>query len=117
MQAETVLQSGIAVQIVEKARVCGASMAGVVRVSELRGSPSFRAAAIDESWLREGQSILVLALEHPIKNPELDWWGTKGGTQGNQRLKDISERVKFRWSGEIITNQEKGERVCGKITG
>jgi epoxyqueuosine reductase len=35
-----------------------------------------------------------LALAHRENEPELDWWGVKGGTVGNQRLQQISENLK-----------------------
>jgi epoxyqueuosine reductase len=95
------MQQATTLQIVEKARSCGATLAGVVRVAELKGCPSVRASEVEDTWLREGQSVLVLALEHSIKEPELDWWGTKGGTQGNERLKTISEQLKFALAKEF----------------
>lgn len=88
MQRETTFQ------IVKKAQSFGASLAGIVRVSELRGSPSVRASGSDMFWLLDNQSVLVAALEHPIKEPELDWWGTEGGTEGNYRLRIICERLR-----------------------
>jgi epoxyqueuosine reductase len=88
------MQQETALQIVEKARSFGAMLAGVVRAAELRGCPSAQASEKDETWLRDDQSVLVLALEHSISQPELDWWGTESGTQGNHRLKAISERLK-----------------------
>jgi epoxyqueuosine reductase len=82
-------------QIVEKAQSLGATLAGIVGGADLRGGPSARAFQKDESWLRDDQSVLVLALEHPVSQPELDWWGTESGTQGNHQLKLLSERVKL----------------------
>ena len=95
------MQQETALQLVEKARSFGATLGGIVRVAELMGAPSARASKKDETWLRDGQSVLVLALEHPISEPELDWWGTESGTQGNHRLKIISEQLKFALAKEF----------------
>jgi epoxyqueuosine reductase len=89
------MQHETALYLVEKARSLGATLAGIVRVSELKGAPSARASEMDETWLRDDQSILVLALAHSIDEPELDWWGTKNATLGNHRLKMISEELKL----------------------
>jgi epoxyqueuosine reductase len=89
------MQQQIVLEIIEKAQSLGATLAGIVRGSELKGCPSARASQKDDTWLRDDQSVLVLALEHPISQPELDWWGTESGTQGNHRLKSISSQLKF----------------------
>ena len=95
------MQQETALQLVEKARSCGATLAGVVRVAELKGALSAQASHADESWLRDDQSVLVMALEHPISTPDLDWWGVRGGTQGNQSLKTICEQIKFALAKEF----------------
>jgi epoxyqueuosine reductase len=95
------MQQETALQLVEKARSFGATLAGVVRAAELKMCPSVRASEIDDGWLRDGQSVLVIALEHPISEPELDWWGTESGTPGNHRLKFISEQLKFTLAKEL----------------
>lgn len=109
------MQQETALQLVEKARSCGATLAGIVRVAELRGCPSVRASELDETWLRDGQSVLVLALEHSIHAPELDWWGTQGGTQGNQSLKTISEQLKFVLAKEFKIKSQLLEYQPGNL--
>ena len=89
------MQQETALQLVEKARSFGATLAGVVSVAELKRAPSARSSEMGETWLRNGQSVLAIALEHSISKPGLDWWGTESGTQGNHRLKIISEKLKF----------------------
>jgi epoxyqueuosine reductase len=37
---------------------------------------------------------LVLALAHSEDEPQLDWWGGPGGTEGNRRLQEISAATK-----------------------
>lgn len=105
------MEQQTALQIVEKAQSLGATLAGIVRAAELRGCPSARSLQKDESWLRDDQSVLVLALEHPVSQPELDWWGTESGTQGNHRLKLISMQLKsvlerqFRIKSQLLQYQ------------
>lgn len=100
------MQQQTALQIIETAQSLGATLAGIVRAAELKGAPSAQASQKDESWLRNDQSVLVLALEHPIRQPELDWWGTESGTQGNHRLKLISVHLKSILQREFkITSQ------------
>lgn len=64
------------VVLVARALEEGASLAGVARIDEA--------------------AVLVLALAHPADEPALDWWGVKGGTEGNRRLMTLSRRV-VRW--------------------
>lgn len=107
------MQQQTALQIVEKAQSLGATLAGIVRAAELRGGPSARAYPKDESWLRDDQSVLVLALEHPMSQPELDWWGTQSGTHGNHHLKLISMQLKpilekqFKIKSQLLQYQPK----------
>lgn len=78
-------------QILSQAREFGASLAGLVPLSALQ-EPS---APFTQGWPCpiEQTSLLVLALEHPESEPELDWWGGENGTEGNRRLIAISERT------------------------
>ena len=90
--------------ILDKARMLGASLAGIFRLDEtvhariefpvdlelsldvepsLDVTPSARFA-----WL------LVLALAHEEDEPQLDWWGGPGGTTGNRRLQEIAAELK-----------------------
>jgi len=41
------------------------------------------------------ESVLVLGLEHPENEPELDWWDDRdGGTPGNRQLVNIAKDLK-----------------------
>jgi epoxyqueuosine reductase len=72
-------------QLVQAALQRGASAAGVV------SEPALRAAGLElPYWGHEG-SVILLALEHPVERPELDWWDGRGGTAGNRRLIKISK--------------------------
>jgi epoxyqueuosine reductase len=92
-----------AVQVVEKARELGASLAGIAGVDLLKRSPSYAAYAESPyysnytgvEWPLEARSVLVLALAHPLSEPELDWWGAvPGRTIGNRRLIETAEKMK-----------------------
>ena len=84
--------------ILDKATALGASLAGIVQLDEtVRARNSVRACIelpdeVDPS--RGFTLLLVLALAHKEEQPELDWWGGPGGTEGNHRLQEISVAVK-----------------------
>ena len=77
-------------EIIEKAVSLGASIAGIAGVAALRNSPSHKKSGGILCQVRF-KSVLVLALAHTEAEPELDWWGGKGGTPGNYRLQAISK--------------------------
>ena len=79
--------------LIEKAKSLGASLAGIANIDLLRNAPSYQVYGGFEFPMR-AKSVLVLALAHCENEPELDWWGVKGGTVGNQRLQQISENLK-----------------------
>jgi epoxyqueuosine reductase len=79
--------------IIEKAKSLGASLAGIANIDLLRNAPSYQVYGGVEFPAR-AKSVLVLALAHCENEPELDWWGVKGGTIGNQRLQQIAEKLK-----------------------
>jgi epoxyqueuosine reductase len=74
------------------AREAGACLAAWVPLSALQ-EPAPHLLGDQRTPTRRG-SLLVLAVEHPETDPELDWWGGSGGTEGNRRLIAISEQVK-----------------------
>jgi epoxyqueuosine reductase len=78
--------------ILAKAQKLGASLAGLVPLSSLRESARHR--TVIGRFSAERASLLVLALEHPEPEPELDWWGGEGGTEGNRRLIAISKALR-----------------------
>ena len=78
--------------IIKKAKELGATLAGFTDTDSLQTSPSYE--AFDHFNLPENaRSVLVLALVHKQDEPELDWWGMKGGTSGNQKMQDFSEEL------------------------
>jgi len=107
-------------KIVEKAKLLGATFAGVASVNSLKGSPSHRIypkigmnlkvhwqKAIDVSkrddvaWPADAVSVVVIGVEHNTNQPELDWWDGKG-TSGNRILirinKNLSEWIENTFS-------------------
>jgi epoxyqueuosine reductase len=87
-------------QLVDKAVEMGATLAGIAAAAALKHSPSYRVYG-KAAGLGTAKSVLILALHHPEKEPELDWWGVPGGTAGNQLLKEISGRLK-KWLQEAL---------------
>lgn len=83
------LQAG---QIIDKAAALGASLAGITPVGPVLECPSGRAHHGLDHLPRTG-SVLVLALEHPVSHPELDYWGGSRGTEGNRILFSVSEQL------------------------
>jgi epoxyqueuosine reductase len=102
----------LSVAIIQKALNCGADLAGIASVAELKKSPSGMFApklpqgesvANRESeiglmpgevaWPEGGKSVLVVALEHPEDKPELDWWENRKATPGNRILVNIVDQV------------------------
>jgi epoxyqueuosine reductase len=78
--------------ILDIAKTCGASLAGIAPLdSEVRDRVGLPAAvAPDQSFT----DVLVLALAHGEDRPELDWWGGPGGTEGNRRLQETSAAIR-----------------------
>lgn len=106
-------------EIVAAARACGADLAGIAALADLRASPSHEAwprlgpydgvgtvepGDGDRSrvrWPEGARSVVVLAVAHPEAEPHLDAWhrDRKGGTEGNQKLIEAALGL-ARWLGE-----------------
>ena len=79
--------------ITGRATRLGASRLGIVPVSALWDAPSHRIQPLNLTG-EGGTTLIVLALEHPPEQPEMDWWDNwQGGTPGNRRLINISRRI------------------------
>jgi epoxyqueuosine reductase len=96
----------LSLQIINKSLEFGASLAGIANVTELKKSPSHIIAQKIPGFLSTGtkqvedkkqgeihwpdnaKSAVVIAVEHPLGEPDMDWWlmGSKGGTKGNAKL-------------------------------
>lgn len=89
--------------ILEKARELGADRVGIASIADLKRSPSHTISGklpeyngvgttleqghnlAEVTWPEGFKSAIVIAVAHPIHQPELDWW-LAGNTAGNQRL-------------------------------
>lgn len=72
----------------------GATAAGVVGFSSLRGNAA--ADRLDSTWPSGAASLVVLTLAHPESEPALDFWGVEGGTEGNRRMGEMLRQLS-RW--------------------
>lgn len=106
-------QKSLSTQIISRALECGASLAGVINIRDLKQSPSHTIFDVmsefdgvgtkklegkkqDEvQWPDETRSAIVIAVAHPEEKPDYDWWikGLKGGTKGNVRLISVFSKL------------------------
>jgi epoxyqueuosine reductase len=77
-------------RLLAEAKRLGASLAGTTPSAPVVDSPSSRTHRAVEHLPPNG-SLVVLALEHPVSDPHMDYWGGSRGTAGNRLLHDISE--------------------------
>ena len=77
----------------EKALALGASLAGVAGADAISRIDPDLLSGQPAGWRGEDVSVIIIALEHPEANPELDWWkqGCPGGAEGNRELISIIE--------------------------
>jgi epoxyqueuosine reductase len=100
-------------EIIAQARQLGACIAGIADVAALKRSPSHLAYGemgafegirpkdpessdpAEVVWPQGMPSAVVFGIEHPVGQPQLDWWqeGLEGGTPGNRRLMKIGSRL------------------------
>lgn len=101
-------------RIIAKAKACGADLAGIARVKDLKQSPSHRFSekmpAFDGvgtktvkgrkhgivKWQSSARSAIVIAIAHPPEKPHLDWWVTgacTGNTAGNKMLMAVVKKL------------------------
>jgi epoxyqueuosine reductase len=88
----TSLAENAGIQIIDRAKDLGASLAGIVNAEELGRSPSYEIKGRDERLLKN-RAVLVFALVHERTEPSMDWWDGIKGTPGNSRLIDIGEML------------------------
>lgn len=79
-------------EIIDKAIEAGASLAGIASVEAIKNSPTYQKLGLPD-WPEDARSALVLALSHPINQPQLDWWDNRRDSAGNRRLIDICKQV------------------------
>lgn len=87
--------------IAEKAKDFGVDLIGFVNLEDIQRSPSYQVTREigyfgdgdkdnertvrrnHMQWPEGSKSAIVIAMQHPGKEPELDWWVTKSGSLGN----------------------------------
>ena len=118
---DTTEAAGLSAAIVAAALECGADLAGVAAVADLRRSPSHLVSerlpdyegtgTVDAgggrrglvTWPEWARSAVVLAVAHPEDKPELDWWydgEADGNPPGNLLLIAAAKRLAARLAAE-----------------
>ena len=99
------LKSSLTTEIISQAQSYDGIRAGIVRLNDVLKGYSYQAALDDSGsqgqlddgqivdWPKEARTVLILGLNHPEKDPRLDWL-ERGDTWGNRRLREISELLK-----------------------
>jgi len=100
-------------QIIKKALIFNASLSGIFNIEDLKKSPSHvifgKMAAYsgrgtrkvegikqgEVRWSDKAKSAVIIAVEHPDKAPDMDWWlkGFKGLTKGNAKLISVISKL------------------------
>lgn len=108
-------------QILRKAKQLGATLAGFAHLDDVQSAPSFTfvsrmrgfgksvgtrqvasgreqrrnsdAGNADSSNPGQVGSILVIAVDHPIDRPEMDWWYGHGQSLGNRIMAEIMDQL------------------------
>jgi epoxyqueuosine reductase len=103
-------KTSLTTEVISQAESYDGVRARVVRLKDVLKGPSYQAAlagprytdSMDDvpidNWPTEAQTVLILGLNHPEKDPRQDYW-ERGDTWGNRRLREISELMK-RWLRE-----------------
>ena len=98
-------KASLTTEVISQAESYEGIRAGIVRLEDVLKGPSYQAAPEDPrsttrlddvqivDWPTEAQTVLILGLNHPEKDPRLDYW-EQGDTGGNRRLREISELLK-----------------------
>lgn len=102
-------------ELICKSIELGADLAGLANVRNLRNGPSevlfpmMKDHTRDHfaqhittglphgtvKWEEAEQTVLVFAIRHPEKKPEMDWWYGEKNPSGNTMLADISRKLKL----------------------
>jgi epoxyqueuosine reductase len=98
-------KASLTTEVISQAESYDGIRAGIVRLEDVLKGPSYHATPegprittqLDDGqivdWPTEAQTVLLLGLNHPEKDPRLDYW-EQGDTGGNRRLREISELLK-----------------------
>ena len=97
-------KASLTTEVISQAESYNGIRAGIAPLKDILKGPSYKAVIADprgiqldkvpfDNWPAEAQTVLVLGLNHPEKNPRLDYW-ERGDTLGNRRLRELSELIK-----------------------
>jgi len=95
-------KASLSTEVISQAESYDGIQAGIVRLKDVLKGYSYQVGPADEehtidelpvNWPAEAQTVLILGLNHPEKDPRLDY-GERGDTWGNRRLREISELLK-----------------------
>lgn len=92
-----------------KAKALGASLAGFACVADMKKAPSFTFSQMLAGgdkiegnleewpgkiyWPKDAKIVLVIAVEHPVEKPEMDWWFGANDPPGNRLMIRIIEEI------------------------
>jgi len=98
--------------ILRKAKECGATLAGIAPVKDLKKAPSVtfapRISSVggigtrngglglkpgEVAWPDNAKSMLVIAVAHPYDKPEMDWWFGRTDPPGNRILMSVVQQL------------------------
>lgn len=100
--------------IVSRAKELGASLAGIASLERVLASPSHGALPGQGKRFQEFESVLVIALSHPLDRPDLDWWDGQGGSPGDRALikimRDLSAWIDETFKGHAMEMPYSAER-------
>ena len=102
-------KASLTTEVISQAESYDGIRAGIVCLKDVLKGPSYQAPegprsttqmddVLMDKWPVQVQTVLILGLNHPEKDPRLDYW-ERGDTWGNRRLREISELLK-RWLRE-----------------
>ena len=98
-------EASLTTEIISQAESYDGIRAGIVRLEDVLQGPSYQTTPkgpgiltqLDDvqvvDWPREARTVLILGLNHPEKDPRLDW-EERGDTWGNRHLRKISESLR-----------------------
>jgi len=104
-------------EVISEAESYDGIQAGIVSLKDVLKGPSYQASPTgpvirdslndvqNDHWPAWAQTVLVLGLHHPEKDPRLDYW-EYGDTWGNRRLREISEELRhwLRWTYHLFSS-------------
>lgn len=96
-----------------KAKELGADLAGFAAIKDLKSAPSFTFAPQlsgegnvigtrqnklglkpgEVAWPENARTVMVIAIHHPDKKPEMDWWFGRNDPPGNRILAKVVRQL------------------------